>query len=152
MLLARSILLMTFAALAACGQPAEPNGGGVRSDDVAGDVRSLAGEWRVAAIDGHSLDLPVGLALSGDDARLWWEPQCAGIIRHYQIKGRSVSFSRSDSPASSEGSPNLVCSIGLHPRLADVTRALDGATTASRTASNGVLISGPDHSVTLFAQ
>lgn len=146
------MLVMTITALAACGQPAELNGGGIHSDDVGGDVRSLAGEWRVAAIDGHSLDLPVGLALSGDDARLWWEPQCAGIIRRYQIKGRSVSFSRPDAPASSEGSPKLVCSIGLHPRLGDVTRALDEANEVSRTSSNGVLISGPSHSVTLFAQ
>jgi hypothetical protein len=40
----------------------------------------------------------------------------------------------------------------LPPRLADVMRALDAASTVGRTSSNGIEISGRGHSVLLFSQ
>lgn len=111
-------------------------------------VATLAGEWRVAKIDGRPLDEPIGLAISGDDASVWWEPTCAGVIRRYRIEGRSISFSRT---GPHDGSKE-VCEIALPPRLNDVFRAFDEAETIVRTPSNGVLISGRAHDVTLFAQ
>lgn len=33
------------------------------------------------------LDEPVGIAISGDDASVWWEPACAGVARRYRIEG-----------------------------------------------------------------
>lgn len=111
-------------------------------------VASLAGEWRVAAIDGRPLDEPVGIAISGDDASVWWEPACAGAARRYRIEGRSVSFS----PAGPDDGPKAVCSIGLPLRLDDVLRAFDEADAIARTPSNGILISGRAHNVTLFSQ
>jgi len=39
----------------------------------------------VAAIDGRSLDEPVGFAISGGEASVWWEPACAGVARRYRI-------------------------------------------------------------------
>ena len=38
---------------------------------------------RVAGIDGRSFDEPYGLALSGSETELWWEPRCAGQARSY---------------------------------------------------------------------
>lgn len=109
-------------------------------------VASLAGAWRVAGIDGRSFDEPVGLSLTGDDQQLWWEPRCAGMARAYRIEGQRITFASTQPP----GSP--VCDIGLPPRLDEVIRAMDGAVSVSRTPNNGVLISGPAHSVTLFSQ
>jgi len=45
-----------------------------------------------------------------------------------------------------------VCAIGLPPRINEVTRAIDNATTIGRTANNGAEISGGGHSLLLFSQ
>ena len=44
-------------------------------------IETLEGEWRVAGIDGQSLDQPVGLALSASAQEIWWDPRCAGFVR-----------------------------------------------------------------------
>jgi hypothetical protein len=117
---------------------------------------SLAGEWRIAGIDGKDFNEPYGLGLSGDDMEIWWEPRCAGIGRGYAIKGNTVRFgwaaSRGAQPKPGEQGLTPVCTIGLPERLAEVTRALDSATTIVRTPSNGIEISGGGHSLLLFSQ
>jgi hypothetical protein len=115
-------------------------------------VTTLAGEWRVAGIDGRSVDEPVALVLSGDARQLWWAPRCAGMARTYRIEGPSIAFGPTEPPRPAGSPTRPVCSIGLPAGLGDVVRALDDATRVERTASNGVLISGPAHSVTLFSQ
>ncbi|MCT2557572.1 hypothetical protein N0B51_01115 [Tsuneonella sp. YG55] len=119
-----------------------------------GLVTTLAGEWRVAGIDGEPFDEPYGLALSASDGELWWEPRCAGMVRSYRIAGTTVTFGQ---PAGVEppppgAPPPPVCAIGIPSRLPDVARALDAATSVTRTPENGVLISGGGRSVLLFAQ
>lgn len=154
----RPVLLVMLAALAACGQPGptpakrpastpEPPPPVQRqAPEPSAQVGSLAGAWRVAGIDGRSFDEPVGLSLTGDNAQLWWEPRCAGMARAYRIEGQRITFASTQPP----GTP--VCDIGLPPRLEEVIRALDTAVSVSRTPNNGVLISGPAHSVLLFSQ
>ncbi len=115
-------------------------------------VTSLAGEWRVAGIDGAELDEPYGLALSGSAQELWWEPRCALIVRSYRIAGSAIDFGPRLEAPKPGGPPPAVCAIAPPPRLADVTRALDAATTIGRTANNGVEISGGGHSLLLFGQ
>lgn len=155
----RPLTLVACAALISCGptSPEPAQHPPAASDEAptsaapaaaADRIATLSGEWRVAAIDGRPLDEPVGIAISGDDASVWWEPACAGVVRRYRIEGGSVSFS----PVESDDGSKTVCSIGLPPRLADVLRALDEADAIQRTPSNGVLISGPTHDVTLFLQ
>ena len=115
-------------------------------------MTSLAGMWRVATIDDRSFDEGYALALRADENSLWWEPRCAGMARGYRIGGVSVSFSSLDPPRP-PGSPTPpVCAIGLPPRLGEVFRALDSATTIAPTPENGVRIAGGGHSVTLFRQ
>ena len=151
------LALLVVAVLASCGQPMQttdpaPPAPATSAHETALPVASLAGEWRVAGIDGQTLDEPIGLSLTGDARQLWWQPRCAGVARAYLIDGQRISF-RSTEPPRPAGSPTPpVCAIGLPPRIDEVTRALDGATSISRTAGNGVLISGPDHSLTLFSQ
>lgn len=115
-------------------------------------VTTLAGEWRVAAIDGKEFNESYGLALSGSDRELWWHPRCAGMARSYRIEGRTITFGpRLDAPAPS-ATPPPVCAIGLPAPLADVMRSLDAAKTVVRTPANGVLIAGGGRSVLLFSQ
>lgn len=115
-------------------------------------VDSLAGDWRVAGIDGVALDEPMGLSLTGDETQLWWHPRCAGVARTYRIEGQGIAFAQVEPLRPAGSPPPVVCSIGLPPRLADVVRAMDDAVDVARTPSNGVQISGPNHSVTLYAQ
>ncbi|MXO75261.1 hypothetical protein GRI40_08540 [Altererythrobacter aerius] len=118
-------------------------------------VTTLAGEWRVAGIDGKPLDAPQGIALSGSDRELWWEPRCAGFVRSYRIDGlRFTPGPRLDAPAPPPPGtpPPPVCTIGLLPGLQDVFRAVNAATTVGRDPSNGILLSGGGHSVLLYSQ
>jgi hypothetical protein len=55
-------------------------------------IANLAGEWRVAAIDGREFNESYGLALSGSDRELWWEPRCAGMARSYRLTGATIAF------------------------------------------------------------
>lgn len=118
-------------------------------------VDSLAGEWRVAGIDGIPLDEPYGIALSASGHEIWWRPRCAGVVRGYAIDGLRFAAGPARSAASPpvQGVPApVVCAIGPPPRLTDVSRALDAATRIERTPQNGVLLSGGEHSLLLFSQ
>jgi hypothetical protein len=116
------------------------------------NVASLAGEWRVAGIDGRPLNESYGLPLRADEGRLWWEPLCAGMSRNYRIEGQAIRFNPTRPPRRSGEETQPVCAIGLPPRLDEVFRALDAATEVGRTEENGILIQGGGHSVTLFSQ
>jgi hypothetical protein len=149
------VLLILLAGLAACepsrpvaSAPADAVGGAPpppAASEPSAQVETLAGAWRVAGIDGSSLDEPVGLSLTGDAQQLWWEPRCAGVARAYRIEGQRIRFA-------SNQTPGPVCDIGQPPRLEEVTRALDNAASVARTPNNGILISGPAHSILLFSQ
>ena len=150
----------------ACGQPATPprlesapqvataNSVPAVLSGPAKAPRTLAGEWRVAGIDGASLNEPYGLALRADARKIWWEPICAHQVRGYSIDGgRFRNGPDPDLPKRGPGEPTLlVCTIGLPPRLATVMRSLDSADTIALTPENGVLISGGGHSLLLFSQ
>ena len=154
------ILLLPLA-IAACAAPVSPPPppppAGQAPRAPAPDlslVTTLAGEWRIAGIDGKDFNEPYGLALSGDERELWWAPRCAGLIRSYRISGSSIRIGPplgTKPRAPGEPTPP-VCAIGLPPRIDEVTRALDSATTIRRTVNNGVEISGGGHSLLLFSQ
>ena len=109
-------------------------------------VRSVAG------IDGAEFNEPYGLALTGSAEELWWDPRCAWIVRSYRIDGDNIAFDPPlNAPRPGEATPP-VCTVAPPPRIAEVTRALDDATSVARTEQNGVLISGGGHSVLLFSQ
>jgi hypothetical protein len=115
-------------------------------------VATLAGEWRVAGIDGKNFNEPYGLALSANGEELWWAPRCAGMARSYRIDGTRIQFLPPVDARVAESDAPPSCVPGQPARLADVMRALDAATVVGRTPSNGIEISGGGHSVLLFSQ
>ena len=161
-------IVIAVLALAACSQESEPGEqlttlpapGGIENPPPSppatplSALESLAGEWRVAGIDGQPLDEPYGLALSGDDSEIWWEPRCANFAFGYRIEGLTLETgtARPVAPVGPDGNPPPVCAVTIPPRLADVARALDLAETVGRTPSNGVVIEGSGHSLTLYSQ
>ncbi len=124
------------------------------SPPAAAQVNTLAGEWRIAGIDGKPFDESYGLALSADGEEIWWAPRCTGLIRTYKINGTAVRIgpAKGLKPVAPGQPTPPVCAIGLPPRIDEVTRALDSATTIRRTPSNGVAISGGGRSLLLFTQ
>lgn len=150
-------LLLAF--LAACQQPIQATTGrdasppaSPPSTAAAVAVINLAGEWRVAGIDGRSIDEPIALSLTGNEHQLWWQPRCAGMVRSYRLDGQAITFASTEPPRPAGAPAPPVCEIALPPRLDEVFRALDDAQSVARSPSNGVLISGPSHSVLLFSQ
>jgi hypothetical protein len=117
-------------------------------------IETLEGEWRVAGIDGQSLDQPVGLALSASAQEIWWDPRCAGFVRSYRIDGgKFTTGPHLGFVPRKPGEPTPpVCTIAPAPRIGDVFRALTEATSIVRTPQNGIEISGGGHSLLLFSQ
>jgi len=116
-------------------------------------VTSLAGEWRVAGIDGRSFDQPVGLALSASEDEIWWAPRCAGFARSYAIDGSRLAIGPSrDVGTRTAADRPPPCAIGLPRGLRELFQALDAGQQVGRTAANGVEISGGGHSLLLFSQ
>ena len=173
----RRLALLLALALAACGGDApEPRDAAGRQDVAApdspapdspapvadpapvvetGPVDTLAGEWRVAGIDGEPLDESYGIALSATDQRIWWEPQCAGLVRLYRIEGERITLEPPPPPEAQKGLPRpppALCTIGVPPAVDRVMQALDAVDTAVRTPQNGIELSGGGRSVTLFSQ
>jgi hypothetical protein len=154
--------LMTSAAAVVSCQPAgqarplpaaaSENGAAAAPQAAAARVTSLAGDWRVAGIDGREFDEPYGLALKGDQERLWWKPLCALQARRYRIEGGTIRFSSAYPPPRRGDPPPLICLIAPPDRLPDVMRTLDAAQTVERTSQNGILIAGGGHSLLLFSQ
>ena len=147
-------LLVLLAACSPSPPPPAPEPRQLPPADPPAPVATLAGEWRVAAIDGKDFNEAYGLALSADAEEIWWAPRCAGLVRTYRIAGASFRAgpAKGVKPRAPGEPTPPVCAIGLPPRIDEVTRALDSATAIRRTASNGVEISGGGRSILLFGQ
>lgn len=139
----RAIALIAVA-LAGCTAQAD---GALRegSSAAAPAPVTLAGEWRVAGIDGQDFDEPYGIALSADGDHIWWSPRCAGQTIDYNIDGNNFE-------AVSPPPPPVVCAIGYPERLPQVMAAILAAERIERTPANGIRLSGDGRSLTLFAQ
>lgn len=137
----------------ACNPEREPTGGApspaaassVQAPVAAPPAVDLAGEWRVAGIDGKPFDRPYGLALSATANEILWEPGCAAQRRGFTISGDNF---RMDSPIP----PGEVCDIAIPDELLQVWDVLSAASKIRRTPENGVLIEGGGRSVLLFSQ
>ena len=117
-------------------------------------VTTLAGEWRVAGLDGKEIEGAVGIALRADEREIWWEPRCAGHVRSYGIHGAHFSTGPyiGFKPYRPGDPPPIICLIAPPPQIPAIFEALTVATTISRTPNNGIEISGGGHSLLLFSQ
>ena len=158
----RWLIASAAALLTACGpaqddklNPVEQRITDEFPEPVPPPVDTLAGEWRVAGIDGKPFDADYGIALSASADEIWWEPRCAGIVRRYRIRGYSVSMMLPEPPPAQEGLPRpppAVCTIGVPVGVENAFRALDAVDRVMRTPENGIELSGGGHSLTLFSQ
>jgi hypothetical protein len=143
--------------LAACGQPAEQAAEQSRADPRSSETaaplaapESLIGEYRVAGIDGRSLDAPFGIALSITDGQVSFEPACAAFVWSYAYLKGSVDIERRQEKRNHPPPP--VCPEPVAPQLDRLATALDAVDRARRTPENGIELSGNGRSVLLFSQ
>lgn len=137
---------------AASGAAPKPSGD---APDLA--LASLAGEYRVAGIDGTEVGGGIGLALTITDTLIWFEPRCAGFSWTYTYSGGDLATDRPQKPrppggALVAGPMGATCRIAVHPEQQRLAAALDAVTAARRTPSNAIELTGGGHSVTLYSQ
>ncbi|PZT84419.1 MAG: hypothetical protein DI637_13730 [Citromicrobium sp.] len=140
---AKMIAACAALALAGCMQANAP---GTTTGRATAEQVVLAGEWRVAGLDGQPIAGNEGIALSANDTEIWWEPQCALQRRPYAIEGRGF---RSDA---SRTEPGPACRIAVPPVLESIWSAIEAGERIERTPQNGILISGGGRSLLLFSQ
>lgn len=110
-------------------------------------VTTLAGEWRVAGIDGGDFNDGYALTLTATGDLLEFSPSCAGPDRRYAIEARALRVWIAE-----EDKDKALCEIGLSEGVTRMWAAIDSSTRIERTASNGVLLSGGGRSLLLFSQ
>tara|TARA_B100000678_G_scaffold272266_1_gene261586 strand:+ start:395 stop:853 length:459 start_codon:yes stop_codon:yes gene_type:complete len=151
----RPIPVLLLAALCACtpqeDAPAPSETAPAVTDTAPDQPRaqpsiSLAGEWRLAGLDGGEFNESYGIALSADEGEIWWNPRCAGAVVRYRIVGDRFVVVEDPPP------PPVACAIAVPQRLPEVMNAIRAADRIERTPANGIRLSGGGRSVTLFGQ
>jgi hypothetical protein len=137
------LLLLLTSMLTACQQSRKP------AASPESGMTSLAGAWRVTAIDGVALEYP--LEFGADSKRLWWEPACAGQLRNYRTDGKMIRISQYIDPNASADGIVAICAIGPPPNLPVAFEAIDAATQISRGPENQIVMRGGGRSIKLVA-
>ncbi len=125
--------------LAAC-QPADAP---VSAGDGAVAGPDLTGEYRVASVNGASIDQPEGVTATVTASRIDVRSGCIRFAFDYRMEGGALTTM--DAPVAS-------CRRGLTPAEQSVREAFAAATGVARTPANGVQFTGGERSVTLFTQ
>lgn len=140
-----ALLCLSAIAVAACQPNNEvPESAPVEADSsIIASSEALAGEYRVAGIDGGDVDLPHGItaAITGD--RIDVQSDCIRFAWSYRFEDRLLV---------TEQAPVASCRRALLPEERALSEAVEAADVVRRTPANGIELSGSGRSVTLFSQ
>jgi hypothetical protein len=144
----RALLLsLSICVLAACqpGEKAPPEAADSadRSSSIIASPETLAGEYRVAGIDGADVNLPHGISASITNERIDIQSDCIRFAWTYRFEGQSLV---------TEQAPVASCRRALLPEERALAEAMEAADAVRRTPANGIEFSGGGRSVTLFGQ
>jgi hypothetical protein len=140
-----AFLCLSAIAVAAC-QPNEdvPSGTPDEADSsIIATPEALAGEYRVAGVDGQDVDLPHGIAASITADRIEVQSDCIRFAWSYRFEDRLLV---------TEQAPVASCRRALLPEERALSEAIESADVVRRTPENGIELSGSGRSVTLFSQ
>lgn len=119
-------------------------------------ARSIAGHWRVAAINDEDIGARNSHAITveASGSELTMTSQCIRLRFVYTLDHGAFSARRWDYGKDAEpgAPPPASCARGLSPDEAAFEKAILGATRAYHLPSNALVINGPQGSVTLFTQ
>ena len=108
------------------------------------EVESLAGEYRIAGVDGRDIDLPHGITARIDDTGIIVESGCVMMSWVWFFEdGRLVT---------EQLFPRESCGRKLLPEEEAIAAAFNGATHVARTPANGIEFAGENGAVLLFGQ
>lgn len=110
---------------------------------VIASVERLAGEYRIAGVDGRDIDLPYGITASISGDRIEIQADCVRLAWSYRFAGPTIETGRV---------PVKSCRRALTAEEEALATAFDAATSVTLTPSNGYEFGGSGHSVTLFTQ
>lgn len=131
---------MAALSLAACA----PTGG---TTDPAGHPAispvELAGEYRVAGVDGGEIDLPHGITATITADRIDVQSDCIRFAWSYTQDGRALTTQMQPVPS---------CRRALLPAEQAISDAFSAATRVARTPENGLDFTGGGRNVLLFSQ
>lgn len=132
----RRLAFIAALGLAACSTPGD-------SGPPPAESIALAGEYRVAGVDGGEIDLPHGVtaAITGD--RIDVQSDCIRFAWSYAWDGDRLTTATQ---------PVASCRRALLPPEQAISDAFTAAETVARTPSNGLEFSGGGRSVLLFSQ
>lgn len=103
----------------------------------------LAGEYRIAGVDGGDIDLPHGISATIGADRIGVVSQCVEMAWSYRLAGAALQTTRL---------PVVTCDRGRYPEEEAVEAAFTAAREVERTENNGIRFSGGGRSVVLFSQ
>jgi hypothetical protein len=104
---------------------------------------ALAGEYRVAGVDGQDVNLPHGITASITDDRIEVQSDCIRFAWSYRFEDRLLV---------TEQAPVASCRRALLPEERALSEAVEAADIVRRTPANGIELSGSGRSVTLLGQ
>ena len=140
----RSLAFLLPALLLAGCAAAVPSSPDAAAPEARADApATLQGEWRLAGVDGKDIDLPHGIAVSIDASRIAVSSGCVAMEWTYRYAGGALETAQAPVPS---------CLRALFPEEQALAAAVSAASRASRTAANGVELTGGGHSVLLFSQ
>ncbi|RPF71200.1 hypothetical protein [Aurantiacibacter spongiae] len=106
-------------------------------------VTMIAGEYRVAGVDGAEVDLPHAITLSIDDATIRFVSDCVTGTWRYAFEGDLLA---------TRGVSEEACERAPYPAEEGLQAAFDAGGSFVRTPANALLFTGGRHTVTLFSQ
>lgn len=139
----RTPFLLALPLLAAACQPADApasTGGTVAAALAPAD---LAGAYRVASVDGASVDQPDAITATISANRIDVQSGCIRFAYDYRLAGGALSTT---------AAPVASCRRALMPAEQAVQQAFAAAVQVARAPQNGVQFTGAGRGVTLFAQ
>jgi hypothetical protein len=108
-----------------------------------GPSLELAGDYRIAGVDGADIDLPHGISATIGADRIDVVSQCVEMAWSYRLDGTALQTTRL---------PVVSCDRARYPEEEAIEAAFTAAREVERTESNGIRFSGGGRSVILFSQ
>lgn len=122
--------------------PARPRPSAAATADPA-PAMAIAGEYRVAGIDGQDINQPHGITASISADRIHVTADCLNFGWSYTLQGSSIITKRV---------PVEGCARGLTAAEEALVAAFDRASIVARTPANALELRAPGHTATLFSQ
>ena len=141
------LLSISLCALVACQPhteaPREAPDSAERTSSIIASSDALAGDYRVAGIDGADVNLPHGISAFITGERIDVQSDCIRFAWTYRFEEQLLV---------TEQAPVASCRRALLPEEQALAEAVEAADVVRRTPANGVEFSGGGHSLLLFGQ